>query len=140
MAETTLRDTFNAADENRVSAAFADLQLGEVLTILINALTATEAAVVPASDIATLAATPQALLNVNVTAGTVTGVKKILKGRTDPDGIIRPIPATGEVTWNGATKLRFAAADGATAISAWYTTSATSTPGYLRRALGQINT
>jgi hypothetical protein len=139
MAETTLRESFNASDPNRLPSELQDLSMGELLTLLINALAATESALAPASNVITLAATPSALFDVNVTAGTVTGAKKILKGFTGSDGVITPVPATGEATWNGGTKVRLASADAATAVSVKYATAATSTPGYLRRKLAEVS-
>jgi len=136
-AETTLRDSLNTQNPNRAASAAQDLELGELMTLLINGLTATETGVAVTTHVATLATTPTQLFQVNATTATVTGVKKLLKGRTDPDGTIQPVPATGEATWNGGTKVRFATADVATVASFTYASAATSTPSYLRRAIGE---
>ncbi len=63
----------------------------------------TETHLAPASNVVTLAATPKAVFNVNVTSGTKTGIFKLV----GPDRV----PTSGEVSWNGLTKLTFNAAD-----------------------------
>lgn len=137
MSETTLRDSFNASEPNRVPSALQDVALGELLTLVINGLTATESAVAVSSNIATLAAAPIQLFQINATSGTTTGAKKLIKGSADAAGVITPVPVTGEATWDGARRVRFAVADGATAASFTYTSPTTSSPSYLRRSLGE---
>ena len=63
----------------------------------------TETHIAPSSNVVTLAATPKAVFNVNVTSGTKTGIFKLV-------GSDR-VPTSGEVSWNGLTKLTFNAAD-----------------------------
>ena len=63
----------------------------------------TETHIAPTSNVVTLAATPKAVFQVNVTSGTKTGIFKLV-------GADRA-PVSGEVSWNGATKLTFNAAD-----------------------------
>ena len=138
-AESTLRDSLNTADPNRNDVAMQDLQHGEVLNLLLRTQTPTEAALVPATDVITMAATPKALLDVNVatSGGAFTGRKKLLKGFTAADGTIRPVPAAGQATWDGATKVRLAAADLALTVNVLYTTEALSSVSYLQRSIGE---
>jgi hypothetical protein len=137
MSETTLRDTFNAADENRTGAAFTDLRLGELVNKLILLSAATEAALVPAAHVTTLAAVPTQLFDVNVVTGTTTGHKKLIKGRTAPDGTIQPVPAVGQATWDGGLKIRTNVTDNAATVDVRYSKAADPVVSYLQRALGE---
>lgn len=137
----SLRDELNNADPNRLADAFRlgpSIGLGDLLNKVIAGLTATETGVTPASNVATLANQPSSLFQVNVTAGTSTGVKKLKKGPiTGPKAIT---PAAGECVWDGGKKVLFAAADGATAVSFTYATAADVTCSILSRVLGQSDT
>lgn len=113
-----LRDTLNDNNLNQADDALSAIKAGEVLTMVIKALAATEAGVVPAAHVATLAAQPVAMLQINATAGTVTGVKKLRRGVITGAGAI--VPATGEAVWDGGTKVLFATVDGVTAVSFTY--------------------
>lgn len=64
------------------------------------------------SNAATLSTPASAVFQVNVTTGTVTGVKKLIPGGQ--------VPITGEVAWDGASTLTFAAADAVTAVDVMY--------------------
>jgi len=76
---------------------------------------ATETGLTPTSNVVTLSAAPteHGLITVHVTAGTTTGVFKLVR---DPDHTL----ATGEVYWNGKTKLTFAAIDAVSAVDVIY--------------------
>lgn len=117
---STIRTDLNNSQMQINADNLRRLQFGEVLTLLIRGLTATEAGVVPAANVATMAAAPVAVLQVNATAATVTGIKKLRVGPITGNGAL--VPATGEVVWPGgtSTKLLFAAADAVTACSLTY--------------------
>jgi hypothetical protein len=134
-----LRDELNNGDPNRTDGIFNDLRLGELINKLLTTQTPTEAALVPASDVITLAAQPSQLFDVNVATGTVTGRKELIKGVADAAGVITPVPATGQATWDGGTKVRLAAADAALTVNVLYATAANPTASYLQRDLGQQN-
>lgn len=121
---STLRELLNRskANLNTLSDAVGDLELGDLIVLLINDLTATETGVVPASDVATLAAQPTAMFQINATAGTVTGIKKLLKGPISGEDAV--VPKTGEAVWDGGTQVLFNAADAVTAASFTYATAA----------------
>ena len=84
------------ADVIALRASLASCAAGTV-----GGLTETRSA--PTSNVVTLTATPKAVFQVNVTSGTKTGIFKLV-------GADRA-PVSGEVSWNGATKLTFAAVD-----------------------------
>lgn len=130
-AEDTLRDSLNTADPNRLSAALQDIELGEMLTMLIAAAAGTQTGLSPSSNVVTLAAVPTAVYQVNVTAGSPTGIRKLLKG---PQTIA---PATGECVWTEGTALiKFSAADTNTTVSVTYARS-TDKASILLRNLGE---
>lgn len=119
---STLRQDFNDSSPNNVADLRRRLQSGDLLTLLIKSLTATEAGVVPAANVATLAATPTSLFQVNATTATVTGIKKLRRGPITGSGAITP--ATGEAVWDGGTKVLFNVADAVTVASFTYVTAA----------------
>lgn len=126
-AESTLRDSINTSDANRSDSAFNALQLGELLTLLIQASTPTESSVTVTSNVATLAATPTALFQCNASAGTTTGVKKLLIG---PATIV---PATGQCLWTpGTNTVKFNVADAVSAAHFLYSTAVISSSAMLR--------
>ena len=75
-----------------------------------------EGDLVPVANVVTLGATPKALIDVEATAGTTTGKKKIRRGEITGDNAL--VPATGEVIFNGTTGLLFAAVDAVTLVRA----------------------
>lgn len=121
-AETTIRDSLNTADPNRIPDVLRTLQFGEVFNLLLSQLTATETGVTPASNVATLAAQPTALILINGTAGTSTGIKTLLRGQISGPGAI--VPAPGQAVWDGGKKVLFNAADAITAAAFTYATAA----------------
>lgn len=127
-----LADVFRAFGVQNQGGGFGDL-----VALLIRGLTATEAGVTPSSNVATLANTPATMLQVNVTAGTVTGVKTLRVGKVSGTGAI--VPATGECVWEpGTKKVLFAAADAATAVSFTYSTG-TEAVSCLPRLIGEVD-
>lgn len=131
-----IRIELNKSDPNRTDPAGQEIGLGDAINTLITQMTATETGVSPSSDVATLAAAPSYLWQINATAGTVTGIKKLILGRFDGTNVL-PIPATGEAVWDGATRVRFAAADAVSAASFTYATSADVTASILQRSIGE---
>ena len=131
-----IRTELNKSDPNRTDPAGQEIGLGDMVNVLITQMTATETGVVPSANVATLAATPTYLWQINVTTGTSTGIKKLIKGRFDGTNVL-PIPAAGQAVWDGATRVRFAAADAATAVSFTYATAANVTSSILQRSIGE---
>lgn len=118
----SIRDDLNVASNNILADDFRKSRLGELLTLLIDAAAYTQTAVVPAADVATLAAVPTGLFQVEATAAAVTGVKTLRIGRISGEDAI--IPATGECVWQpGTATILFAAGDAVTAVSALYSTA-----------------
>jgi hypothetical protein len=118
-AETSLRDTLNTSDLNRIASAGQVMQQGELMNALLNALAATETGVSVSGSKASLANQPTSMVKINATAGTTTGVKKLRIGAlTGPNAIV---PATGEAVWDGAKTVQFAAVDAVTTAAFTYT-------------------
>lgn len=131
----SLKDVLNTADPNREDDAFRELGIGSVLNLLLRTQTATESGVTVTSSVMTLANQPEFLLDVNATAGTTTGRKKLRKGPiTGPQKIT---PATGECVWDGGKKILFATVDAVTTASALYTQATDAQVSFLQRDAGQ---
>jgi hypothetical protein len=125
----SLRDELNQSNLNRTGDVLGHgVNLGDLLTTLIKGATPTEAGVVPAAHIATLAAVPTSVHQVNATAGASTGIKKLLIGVL---ASITPLP--GEAVWGrGTNKIKFNTADAVTATSVLYTTAVDKASSLLR--------
>jgi hypothetical protein len=132
----SLRTSLNTINPGQMADCFRDISIGEFLSYLISIATPTQAGVVPASDIATLANIPTAIFQVNATAAASTGVKKLLYGQiTGPSAVV---PAAGECVWAGGLTVLFNAVDAVTAASFLYSTAAaTGNASILMRNLGQ---
>lgn len=117
----SVRAILNTNNLNQLDDALKALPLGELLAELISNMTPTEAGVVPAANIATLAATPSGLFQVRATAGAVIGVKTLRRGVVT--GASAGVAASGECLWDGATKILFSPVDAVTAVSATYSVS-----------------
>lgn len=116
MSSATIRDELNSVNLNRTDELLGNLSFGEILTWLLEKATPTETGVVPSSNVITLANQPVAVFQVNATAGTVPGIKRLRKGVV---GTL--VPAAGECVWQpGTKKIAFAASDGVTAVSITY--------------------
>ena len=114
----SVRQVLNASNPNQLTDGLHAFPLGELLTKLIKLLTATEVGVVPAANIATLAAVPTGLFQVNATAGTVTGIKTLRRGVVS--GASAVVAATGECVWDGGLHILFSPIDAVTAVSVTY--------------------
>jgi len=134
----SLRDTLNLGDANRTPAVFSKLLLGDVLNLLITALAVTESAITVTANVATLANTPSTLLQINATAGTTTGVKKLLRGPVT--GATAIVPLTGQAVWDGGVKVLFSTVDAVTAASFTYARAANVTASILQRDIEEQDT
>lgn len=134
-SENTIRGTFTNADPNRLSNAFGQLGIGELLVELIKAMTPTDAGLAIAATLATLTAAPSAPpFQVKGIGGATPGIKKLLIGPITGAGAV--VPATGEVVWDGGTKLKFAAIDGNLTCDVTYAKASSSASAMLR-SLGE---
>ena len=129
----TIRDELNQQDPNRSAAALSEAAVGEALNLLIRSATATETGVVPAADVATLAAQPKTLYDINATTAAVTGRKKLILAPITGAGSV--LPKTGEAVFDGGTKVLFNVADAVTAAAFTYTTAAGETVSLFQRDL-----
>ena len=134
-AETTLRDSLNTAQPDRISPALHSVGFGDLLNALIVGATATETGLSTTSNVGTLSHTPSSLFDVKATAGTTTGHKELLQGPITGAGAI--VPATGQVVWDGGVKLLFATVDAVTTFQATYAQATDPSCSLLQRAIGQ---
>lgn len=116
-SSSSLREVLNGGNPNEVFDAMVRANLGDLLSYVASKLTPTESPSVT-SNVATLANAPVALFNVNATAGTVQGVKKLRRGLVSGPNAL--VPATGECIWDGAKTLLFAAVDAVTTAACTY--------------------
>jgi len=126
----TIRTDLNRSNLNQLADNFNQLELGELLVHLIANAAATEAGVVPAANIATLANVPSAIFQVNATAAASTGIKKLLKAPITGSGAVAPAP--GQCVWDGALSVLFNTVDAVTQASFTYCRAATSASCMLR--------
>lgn len=134
---STVRELLNKnrVTLNQLADTMGEIEVGELLALVIAGLTPTETGVVPAANVATLANAPSAMFQINATAGTVTGIKKLLKGPISGEDAV--VPKTGEAVWDGGTRVLFNAADAVTAASFTYARPAPNNPtSVLQRELG----
>jgi len=120
MSTSNLQAVLDAGNANNLADAAAKLGLGTLLGYLVEKATATETGVVPAANVATLTNAPVAngLFQVNATAATTTGIKKLRQGPISGSGAL--VPASGECVWDGSKSVLFAAVDVVTAASFTY--------------------
>jgi len=117
-AESTIRDSLNSGNPNRVADVFRSLQFGDLLNLLLSGLTATETGVSVTSNVATLANQPTSLVLVNATTATSTGIKSVRQGPISGPGALVPVP--GEAIWDGNKKVLFNTADAVTVAAFTY--------------------
>ncbi len=116
----SIRSELNGSNLQRLADLLGGIDVGELLTLVVKTASPTESALVPSSSVITLAAVPSAVFQVNVTAGTVTGIKTLQKGV-----VATALPATGFAVWEpGTTKIKLASADGATMVNVLYAVAA----------------
>jgi len=121
-AESTIRDSLNSGNPNRVADALRSISFGDLLNLLASALTATETGVTVTANVATLANQPTAFVLANATTATSTGIKALKIGQiTGPNAVI---PNPGEAVWDGNKKVLFNVADAVTAAAFTYATAA----------------
>jgi len=121
-AETTLRDSLNTVDPNRLAEVLRLMGFGEMLNLLLSALTATETGVTVTANVATLANVPSSFVLINGTAGTSTGIKTLRQGAISGPNAVPPV--AGEAVWDGAKKVLFSTADAITTAAFTYATAA----------------
>lgn len=121
-AETTIRDSLNTADPNRIADVLRSLAFGDLLNLLASALTATETGVTVTANVAALANQPTAFVLINGTTGTTTGIKTLRRGQITGVGAAVPLP--GEAIWDGGKKVLFNSVDAITVAAFTYATAA----------------
>lgn len=130
----SIRDTLNISDPNRNDDALREVALGDLINLVLKTQTATDAGLATTANVITLTAQPSTVWDINATAGTTTGRKKLRKGPiTGPQKIT---PATGEAVWDGGLKVLFATVDAVTTASALYSKTSDTTASILQRNVG----
>ena len=127
----------NQGEPGRLADLDRDVQAGEFVNAMINAMTATESGVSVTTNVATLAATPVVLWDAKATTATHTGSKQVLK--VSNAFLTANNPATGTCYWDGGTKVKFSTVDAATVASFKYPVSTDATCSYLQRTLGEVD-
>jgi hypothetical protein len=116
----SVQAALNSGNPNQLGDAVAACQLGNILSLAIKSMSATESGVTVTTYLtAPIANQPVALLQVVGIASAVRTVKKLRKGPVSGAGAL--VPAAGEVIWDGGLHLLFAAADLATTCELTYT-------------------
>lgn len=136
-SDSTLRDTMNQGESQRVADIDRDFKQGELINALLNALANTETSVTVTANVATLANTPLVVWDAKVSAGTSTGSKLVRK--VSNAFLTANAPAAGECFWDGGVKVKFNAVDAATAAHFKYPLAADSSCSFMRRVLGQVD-
>lgn len=130
----SIRAEMNTGPENRFMDMVREIGLGELINLLIQGLAAAETGIAITASVATLAATPTALFQVNGIGGTA-GIKTIKKGPITGSQKITPLP--GECVWDGGIKVLFNVADANTTATFRYAKAADATASCLSREIGQ---
>lgn len=131
----SMRAEANTGPENRMMDILREIGFGDLLNLLITAITPTDPTRTVTSNLLTLPAQPTILYQVKATTGTSTGVKTLLKGPITGSQKITPAP--GQAVWDGGTKVLFNVADAVTQASSTYSTAADVTASILARDIGQ---
>jgi len=127
-----LRQALNDGMPQSLADNLREIGFGDMLSLILGSLTPTEAAAAVTSNAKTLANPAGVLIDVVATAGTTTGRKKLLIGGATIT------PAAGQCVWDGASSVRFAAADAVTAANFLYTNqNSPLEPSLLGRLPGQ---
>lgn len=128
-----IREEQNNGVVQRLADIDREQHMGDLMGLLVRALTPTEAAAAVTASAKTLAAPASMVYDVVATAGTVTGRKVLLIGGSEIT------PVTGQVVWDGSSGMRFAAADAVTAANFLYSlqSGATSLTSSNQRLLGE---
>jgi hypothetical protein len=111
-----VQESINNGVAQQMPDMFRQLGLGSMLGAILQGMTPTEAGVVPAANVATLANAAGYVWHILATAGVFTGILNLKIG----DASV--LPESGEAVWAGpgSTTLRLNAADAITAVSVWY--------------------
>ena len=123
MSNSSLQAVLESGNLNDLADARGKAGLGTLLAYAASKMGYTETGITVTSNAATLANAPTSngLFQVVAASGTVTGVKKLRKGPVT--GASALVPATGEVIWDGAKSLLFAAVDAVATASITYAVS-----------------
>ena len=123
MSTSNVQAVLDSGNLNTLADASAKAGLGTLLAYAASKMGYTESGIAVTTNVATLANAPVAngLFQVYATAGTTQGVKKLRKGPVT--GASALVPATGEVIWDGAKSLLFAAVDAVATASITYAVS-----------------
>ena len=124
---TNIRDLLNGGGLNTLGDVNQAIGLGELLSHMISLASATPTETLTGgilvSNVGIMAAVPSALFQVNGSAGTHTGIKKLRKGPiTGPNAVI---PAAGECVWDGGLNILFSTYDAITTALVFYAVSTT---------------
>lgn len=111
-----LREAMNTGMAQQVADLDKTQAMGDLMGMLVQALTPTEAAAAVVASAKTLSNAASMMYDVVATAGVSIGRKRLLIGGASV------IPAAGEVVWDGpgGASIRFAAADAVTASNFTY--------------------
>ncbi len=121
-----LRDALNQAGPNSLGSLLQQLKFGEAMAVVFEEAADTESIAVT-SNVATLGATPScAPFQVNGSAGAHTGIKVVRRGPITGEGAL--LPQSGEVIWDGGTKLLFSSYDAITHTIVTYALAPTRLP------------
>jgi len=123
MSNSTLQAVLDSGNLNNLADASAKAGLGTLLSYAIAKMGYTDTGTSVTSDVVTLANQPTAngLFKVVAASGTVTGMKKLLRGPISGAGAI--VPATGECVWDGGLHVLFSAVDAVATASSTYAVS-----------------
>ena len=132
--QPTIVEELDSGSPNRLPNLLSESYLGRLLAMLVQDMANTETGVIPASDIATLAAIPERIYDVVVTAATGATGRYALK-----QGDASVLPGASECVWNpGTDQVTFNATDAVTAVDFKYA-AGTETLSFLDRRLSQVD-
>lgn len=128
-----IRETLNNGVLQQRVDVDRDVRLGDLLGLLIQGATPTEAAAAVAANAKTLTNAASAVFDVVATAGVFTGRLALKIGDANV------LPQSGEVVWDGGSSMRFNAADAITAANFLYARAdeVNTLTSILERQLGQ---
>ena len=123
MSTSNLQAILDSGNLNNIADASGKLGIGTLLAYAIAKMGYTDTGTAVTSDVVTLTAQPTAngLFKVVAASGTVTGMKKLLRGPISGAGAI--VPATGECVWDGGLHVLFAAVDAVATASSTFAVS-----------------
>ena len=120
---SNIQTVLDSGNLNQLADAAGKLGLGTLLAYAIAKMGYTDTGTSVTSDVVTLTNQPTAngLFKVVAVSGTVTGMKKLLRGPISGPGAV--VPATGECVWDGGLHVLFAAVDAVATASSTFAVS-----------------